>query len=152
MTQINKPHQRKNATSNTRVGIDFENLTFEFFKNKFPSLKKSFQLPIGHNKKKKHKFDMGCLKQRVIIECKSHTWTEGNKVPSAKLTTWDQAMLYFFLAPGDYKKIFVTKHDIRPKLGETLCSYYLRTHFNVIPDKVEFWEVDEATKKFQRLK
>ncbi len=151
MTQINKPHQRKTATSNTQVGIDFENLIFELFSAKFPSLKKPFPLPVGHGKKKDHKFDMGCSEQRVIIECKSHTWTEGDNIPSAKLTTWDQAMFYFFLAPKDYKKIFVAKHDVRPKSAETLCAYYLRTHFNVIPEGVEFWEVDEETKKFSKV-
>ena len=95
---MHKPHQRKNAASNTQVGIDFEDLAYEFFKDQFPSLKKPFWLPIGHIKKKGHKFDLGCSEQKVIIECKSHTWTESGNVPSAKITTWDQAMLYFFLA------------------------------------------------------
>jgi hypothetical protein len=151
MTTINKPHQRKNTTSNTQVGIDFENLTFQFFKSKFPNLEKPFLLPIGHSKKKNHKFDMGCSKQEVIIECKSHTWTEKGNVPSAKLTTWDQAMFYFFLAPRNYKKMFIAKHDVRSKSDETLCQYYLRTHFNVIPDEVEFWEADEETNKFFKV-
>ena len=148
---MQKPHQRKNATSNTQVGIDFENLVFELLKPEFPGLKRPFRLPVGHSRKKDHKFDMGCSEQKVIIECKSHTWTESGNSPSAKLTTWDQAMFYFSLAPRDYKKIFVVKHDIRPKSGETLCAYYLRTHFNVIPDKAEFWELDEETKEFSKI-
>jgi hypothetical protein len=148
---MSKPHQRKNATSNTQVGIDFEALTYEYFNKQFPSLKKPFLVPIGHIEKKEHKFDMGCPGQKVIIECKSHTWTESGNMPSAKVTTWDQAMLYFFLAPRGYRKIFVVKHDANPKTGESLCAYYLRTHPHVIPDEVEFWEVDESEKRFTRI-
>jgi len=144
-------HQRKNAISNTQVGIHFEGLVYEFFKYHFSSLKRPFWIPIGHIEKKEHKFDLGCSEQKVIIECKSHTWTEGGNVPSAKITTWDQAMLYFFLAPRSYRKIFAVKHDANPKSGETLCSYYLRTHSHVIPDEVEFWEVDEETNKFSKI-
>lgn len=149
---VQRPHQRKNALSNTQVGIDFEAMSYEFFKSQFPSLKRPFWLPIGHIEKKEHKFDLGCSEQKVIIECKSHTWTEGSNVPSAKITTWDQAMLYFFLAPRGYRKIFVVKHDVNPNSRETLCAYYLRTHPHVIPDEVEFWEVKEEGGGFSRIK
>ena len=148
---MQKPHQRKNSSSNTHVGIDFENLAYNYFRKQFPSLERPFLIAIGHIEKKEHKFDMGCSEQKVIIECKSHTWTEGNNVPSAKLTTWDQAMLFFFLAPRGYRKIFAVKHDLNPRTRESLCAYYLRTHPHVIPDEVEFWEVDEGTKKFSKI-
>ncbi|MDP8237488.1 MAG: hypothetical protein P9X24_00230 [Candidatus Hatepunaea meridiana] len=143
-------HQRKGEPNNTQVGIKFENLTLKHFKKKFPDLRKPFIMHIGYLQKKPHKFDMGCSEQKVIIECKSHTWTRGGNVPSAKLTTWDQAMLYFFLSPRSYRKLFVAKRDTR-KSGESLCEYYLRTHSHLIPDEVEFWEVDEDTGKFARL-
>lgn len=42
---MQKPHQRKNAVSNTQVGIDFEAMSYEFFKDQFPSLKRPFWLP-----------------------------------------------------------------------------------------------------------
>lgn len=144
-------HQRKNALSNTRVGIDFEELTLKYFKKSIPDIQKPFWIPIGHIEQKQHKFDLGSAKHKVIIECKSHTWTEGGNVPSAKLTTWDQAMLYFFLAPRKYRKIFVVKKDLNPKTKEPLASYYIRTHSHVIPDEVEFWEVDEEKSKFEQI-
>ena len=100
---------------------------------------------------KEHKFDLGSSEQKVIIECKSHTWTEGGNVPSAKLTTWDQAMLYFFLAPRRYRKIFVAKKDVNPKTKESLAAYYIRMHSHVIPDEVEFWEADEQTGAFDKI-
>lgn len=73
-------------------------------------------------------------------------------MPSAKLTTWDQAMYYFHLAPEDYRKIFVVKKDVSTsRNNETLCTYYLRTHFNLIPEDIEFWEADEKTKEITRI-
>ncbi len=144
-------HQRKNASSNTKVGSDFECLTLKHFIESLPTLQRPFWLPIGHIVQKEHKFDLGCVKEKVIIECKSHTWTEGGNVPSAKLTTWDQAMLYFFLAPRSYRKIFVVKKNVKPKTNETLAAYYLRTHRHVIPDEVEFWEIDEKKNSIEQL-
>jgi len=144
-------HQRKNAASNTQVGIDFEILTMGYFKKSIPDLTMPYWIPIGHIRQKEHKFDLGSSEQKVIIECKSHTWTKGGNVPSAKLTTWDQAMLYFFLAPRGYRKIFVVKRDLNPKTEESLAAYYIRTHSHVIPDEVEFWEAGEQTGKFKQI-
>lgn len=144
-------HQRKNVASNTAVGIAFEELTERHFRRQFPGLVKPFYLPIGHIEQKNHKFDMGSRDEKVIIECKSHTWTEGGNVPSAKLTTWDQAMLYFFLGPRSYRKIFVVKYHLNPRSGESLARYYLRTHSHVIPDEVEFWEIDEERDHWSRI-
>ena len=107
-------HQRKNATSNSAVGADFEKLVWFHFKATLPSLVLPFWLPIGYLSQKQHKFDLGCRNEKVIIECKSHTWTESGNVPSAKITVWDQAMLYFFLAPRSFRKIFAVKRDINP--------------------------------------
>ena len=144
-------HQRKNANSNTQVGIDFENLALSYFSTDIPTLTKNFKLEIGLHEKKLHNFDIGCADSKVIIECKSHTWTSGGNVPSAKLTTWDQAMLYFYLAPRSYRKIFFVKKDINPKTKESLCEYYLRTHPHVIPDEVEFWEIDEDKGEVEKI-
>ncbi|MFI2811837.1 hypothetical protein [Microbulbifer sp. JSM ZJ756] len=144
-------HQRKNAASNAAVGADFEELVHSLLTASFPALARPFWLPIGHLNQKQHKFDLGCAGQKVIVECKSHTWTEGGNIPSAKLTTWDQAMLYFYLAPRSYKKIFAIKRDLNPKTGESLAEYYVRTHFHVIPDEVEFWEVDETRSRIRRV-
>ncbi|WP_432472359.1 hypothetical protein [Amphritea sp. HPY] len=144
-------HQRKNATSNTAVGAEFEELVHSHLKKSFRSLRRPFWLPIGYLGQKQHKFDLGCKNEKVIVECKSHTWTEGGNVPSAKITTWDQAMLYFFLAPRSYKKIFVVKRDLNPRTNESLTDYYIRTHFHVIPDEVEFWEVDEERDSLEQV-
>ncbi|MCH7663184.1 MAG: hypothetical protein IH859_04855 [Chloroflexi bacterium] len=143
--------QRKNAVSNTQVGIDFEDIALSHFSKEIPDLHKEFRIAIGFKEKKSHKFDLGSSLQNVIIECKSHTWTTSGNMPSAKLTTWDQAMFYFFLAPDKYRKIMFVKKDLKPKSGESLCNYYMRTHANVIPDGIEFWEADEGAEIIRRV-
>lgn len=138
--------QRKNSKSNAQVGKDFEKLVRNLLSEEFPSLEKNVSFEIGFEQKKSHKFDLGSIEQKIIIECKSHTWTESNKVPSAKMTTWDQTLLYFSLAPNDLKKIFVVKKDMNSRTNESLCEYYLRTHNHLIPSGVEFRELDEESK------
>ena len=143
---MDKPHQRIGAISNAHVGGAFEKNALLYFENQGMTLTENFPLPLGVSaKKKEHRFDLGSTSLKIIVECKSHKWTEGSKVPVAKMTTWDQAMFYFYLAPKDFKKVFFTLHDKRNTTGETLVAYYKRTHFHLIPEDVEFLEFDEAT-------
>jgi hypothetical protein len=144
---MNKPYQRVGTISNAHVGADFEKSALLFFeKQGITGLSNNFSLEIGFSaKKKKHGFDLGSDDPKIIIECKSHRWTEGSKVPSAKMTTWNEAMLYFYLAPKEFRKIFFVLHDKRKTTGESLVSYYKRTYFHLIPENVEFLEFDEFT-------
>lgn len=61
------------------------------------------------------------------------------------MANWNEAMLYFLLAPKEYRKIFFTLHDKRNGIGETLVSYYKRTYSHLIPENVEFFEYDQKT-------
>jgi len=141
-----RPHQRKGSISNAHVGAEFEKFAMEFFRARSIPLVKNYPLKIGiSDKKKKHCFDLGSDTPQIIVECKSHKWTAGGKVPSAKMTTWNEAMLYFHLAPKEYRKIFFTLHDKRNGKGETLVSYYKRTYSHLIPENVEFFEYDQET-------
>ncbi|MCF7802707.1 MAG: hypothetical protein K9N46_05565 [Candidatus Marinimicrobia bacterium] len=144
-------HQRRNAESNAQVGKDFEDLAYEHFRNDIPDLTPNFEIPIGIYAQKPHRFDLGSHAHKTLIECKSHTWTAGGNVPSAKLTGWDQAMLYFYLAPRSYRKIMFVKYVWSEKKQESLCEYYLRTHPHVIPDEVEFWEANEGEDTISRV-
>jgi len=38
-------------------------------------LTQNISIPIGLKKKNEHKFDLGSLEKKIIVECKSHTWT-----------------------------------------------------------------------------
>ena len=78
----------------------------------------------------------------VLVECKSHTWTGGGNVPGAKLTSWNEAMLYFLVAPDCYRKVLFVLRDFSERRNETLAEYYVRTYAHVIPDDVEVLEYD----------
>lgn len=145
--------QREGSTSNTQVGIDFEDNIQLFFEQKGINLHKDISIEIGINKfKKPHKYDLGNPKEKILVECKSHTWTKSDNVPSAKITTWDQAMFYFVATPSGYRKVFIVLRDYSDKRDETLCDYYLRTKRHLIPDDVEIWEFDEIKLEATRKK
>ena len=149
---MNKPFQRKGAKSNTQVGRDFEEATRVFFLSQGLSLQKNIPINIGLNGNKSHKFDLGNLSKKILVECKSHTWTEGGNIPSAKITTWDQAMFFFYVAPLGYRKVFFVLKNYSPKKKATLAEFYIRTKSHLIPEDVEIWEFDEEQKTGIRLK
>ncbi len=150
---MNNNFQRKGSSSNTQVGNDFEDLVQAFFISQGITVKKNIPILIGINKNKKsHRFDLGNETDNLIIECKSHTWTESGNVPSAKITTWDQAMFYFLACPEGYRKVFMVLRDFSSKRNETLCEYYLRTKAHLIPDDVEIWEFDQSSVGASRKK
>ena len=131
------------SVSNAHVGNDFESVALEFFAKKKITLSRKFPVELGVSKKKKvHCFDLGTLTAKIIVECKSHRWTTGARVPSAKMAVRNEAMYYFHLAPHDYRKILFVLHDRREEEGESLLSYYKRTYSHMIPDGVEFLEWD----------
>lgn len=140
--------QRVGSVSNAHVGKEFEEQAIIYFKSKGIILNKSFSLPIGiDNYKKEHAFDLGCNSSehgKIIVECKSHTWTSGGNVPSAKITVWNEAMYYFSLSPNEYRKIFFVLRDYSVKRQETLGEYYVRTYKHLIPKDVEIMEYDMA--------
>ena len=145
-------HQRVGSKSNAKVGADFENLAKEIIQDKLKIiLQKPYPLNIGltGRKPKQHNFDLG--NQSYIVECKSHKWTAGNNIPSAKLTVWNEAMYYFLVAPKSYRKIFFMLKDFSQKRNMTLAEYYLKTYKHLIPIDVEFWEYDEFQEKINIL-
>jgi len=142
---MNKPNQRVGSVSNAHVGADFERVAMEFFAKEGIALSRNFSLDVGLSTKKKHCFDLGASDPKMIVECKSHRWTAGANVPSAKMTVWNEAMYYFHLSPRDYRKVLFVLHDKRANKGESLLSYYRRTYSHMIPDSVEFLEWDNAS-------
>jgi hypothetical protein len=142
---MNKPHQRIGSVSNAHVGADFERVALTFFARQGIALSRNFRLEIGLSRKKPHCFDLGTAREKIIVECKSHRWTAGAHVPSAKMTVWNEAMYYFHLAPTGYRRILFVLHDKRMKEKESLLAYYKKTYYHLIPDGVEFMEWDEVT-------
>jgi hypothetical protein len=132
-------NQRDGTSSNSYVGAQFEEMAFEYFKtHENIILEKNYEVNLGVNLKKLHRFDLG--NDKILIECKSHTWTNGKNVPSAKLSVWNEAMYYFHLAPKQYKKILFVQMDFSQKKCITLLQYYLQTYYHFIPKDVLFYD------------
>lgn len=145
-------YQRIGIKSNSEAGNNFENIAKLYLEKTLNrQLQKNITVKIGISKiKKKHRFDIG--DKSTIIECKTHKWTEGDNVPSAKLTVWNEAMYYFSLVPKDFKKIFFVDKDFSKKRNKTLGQYYVETYEHLIPDDVDIWEFDEKRKTHNKIK
>lgn len=80
--------QRVGSNSNTEVGRDFELTALEYFKEQGMNLYQSFALPCGvREKKKSHTFDLGAKNEgsgKIVVDCKTYTWTESGNVPAQK--------------------------------------------------------------------
>jgi hypothetical protein len=138
--------QRIGSISNAHVGRDFEAAAKSILAAAGIAVEENHPVQVGvGDRKKLHSFDLGSDDPPVIVECKSHRWTSGDNVPSAKVTVWNEAMYYFHCAPRHYRKVFFVLRDMRKRNGETLASYYLRTYGHLVPDDVEIWELDQDT-------
>lgn len=138
--------QRTGSVSNAHVGRDFEDIALKILKKEGISASKDYPIQVGvSDKLKNHRFDLGSDDPPVLVECKSHRWTRGNNVPSAKMTTWNEAMYYFHCAPDRYSKIFFVLKDLRQSNGESLAKYYIRIYGHLIPNDVQIWEFDEIS-------
>lgn len=140
-------HQRKGSISNAHAGKEFEKLTKLFLEKQCNiTLSPKFSVPIGisgSNTTKNHDFDLGCSNNKILVECKSHNWTETGNVPSAKLTVWNEAMFYFYLAPSSFTKILFVLKANHPKHGQkSLADYYVEKHSHLIPLDVTIIEYD----------
>ena len=151
--------QRKGDKANATIGSDFEIVVKELFEPYVKNLQRPFKIPIGLTFKKQHAFDFG--NNEILVECKSHTWTESGGVPSAKLLNWNNAMYLFHLAPKKYKKFFCVEMSFDQEKCETLLEYYIRNYGHLIPKDVilvdvytnaglykEFYFYDEKLKRF----
>ncbi len=137
--------QREGSRSNSYAGRDFETAAQTYFREQGILLEKGHSVLIGvGDNKKMRQFDLGSSRPPVLVECKSHKWTSGGNVPSAKITVWNEAMYYFHLAPSEYRKIMFVLRDYSDKRKETLAQYYIRNHGHLIPDDVEIVEFNGA--------
>ena len=143
--------QRVGSISNAHAGSDFEEIARAFFAEQGITLSRNFVVPVGvGSQKKQHRFDLGTETPATLVECKSHTWTQGGNMPSAKLTVWNEAMYYFHVAPDQYRKIFFVLKHLRRNIS--LVTYYLANYQHLIPENVEIWEYCTLERKGVRLR
>ncbi len=125
------------------MSSDFEKKVMSYFTQKENiELTRPFPITIGFNSdKKSHKFDFGSENPKILIECKNHSWTKSGNAPSAKMSVWNEAMLYFSVAPMTYRKILFVNKSLKENCS--LAQYYLRTYYHLIPPRTEIWEFDK---------
>ncbi len=153
MQNENLTFQRKGAKSNSHVGSVFEELVRFLFQQNGLILVPSIPVEIGFGIEPKiHKFDLGTDDKSVLVECKSHRWTSGDNIPSAKLTVWNEAMLYFHLSPPKSRKIFCVLRDWSGRRRLTLAEYYIKNKSHLIPSDVEIWELNDTINKLAQLR
>ena len=72
--------QREGSTSNSHVGRAFEERARKALAEHGLRLESGHKVPCGLGPvRKNHAFDLGSGDPKVIVECKSHTWTSGGK-------------------------------------------------------------------------
>ncbi|HNA81417.1 MAG TPA: hypothetical protein PLL19_01810 [Thiobacillaceae bacterium] len=147
-------HQRVGSVSNAHAGREFETVALSYFANEEGLvLTTSFSVSLGVNYvRKPHRFDLGCKEPAVLVECKSHNWTETGNMPSAKVTVWNEAMYYFLLAPGHFRKILFVLEARHPRQRETLAEYYTRINGHLIPRDVSIVEYNSISKSARYVK
>ena len=100
---------------------------------------------------KLHKFDIADKSESMVIECKSYTYTSTGNIPSAKLTTLNEAIFYFSFLPTETKKILIMAYAIHPKRKETLAEYYIRIYGHLLGN-VKVWEFNPDNNEMRMIK
>lgn len=128
-------HREKGDAFAKRVG--------EHLCRKGKLVKPEYSVEIGFrtDSRKRHSFDFG--NETTLVECKNYDWTKGVGIPSAKISTLNESMLYFLAAPSSFRKILFLAEKKRKGVrgSETLAEYYVRQQGHLIPDDVEIWEL-----------
>jgi hypothetical protein len=121
-------------------GSELEEIAKKYFSDVRKVNLEKFSLDVGtmDEFKKRHKFDLG--NEEILVECKSYKWRKEGGVPSAKITTLNEAMLYFTLVPVGYEKILFALKDYNPSKQKTLVLYYIEKNYHLIPQDVSVYE------------
>jgi hypothetical protein len=84
-------------------------------------------LPVG-SPPRPHKFDLATPDRAYIGEAKAFTWTSGNNIPSAKISTVKEALQFLHALPQETRTFVVMRRDLRISTGEALADYFVRLH------------------------
>jgi hypothetical protein len=127
-------------SDNPKVGKDFQRLALglamDYFGKNFIEEK---TIDIGYPPKP-HKFDVVSEDGLIVMECKCYSWTESGNVPSAKMSTLDEAILYMNNIPYTAEKIIVLKRALHPDRDITLAEYFVEKKGHLMRD-ISVWEL-----------
>ncbi len=128
-------------SENPSVGKSFEKISKKWAEKYFGQRFNEKSVGIG-NPPIGHKFDLVSSDEKIIIECKCYTWTVSGNVPSAKLATLDEAVLYLCNVNIPARKIIAMKRDWSEKRKKTLAEYFLEKKGHLMGD-ISVVEIDE---------
>jgi hypothetical protein len=135
-----------NQASNRERGDVFARRVGEYLSKRGHVVRPEYPVDVGFNSRHKraHRFDYG--NESLLVECQFYDWTEGGNNPSAKISTLNESMMFFYSAPATYKKmVFISKTEKKGvRQPETFGEYYVRLNKHFIPDGVEVWEFDAS--------
>ena len=141
---------KKLNKDNPRIGKDFESSVRLALEKLYKMHFLEKPINIG-NPPKFHKFDAVSEDGKIVVECKSYTWTESGNIPSAKMATLNEAVFYLSNIPKGIKKIIVLKKDYCSKRKISLAEYYLKTH-NHLLQNISILEFDLENMALKTIK
>ena len=112
------------------------------------TLKPEVEIPIGHPKTD-HAFNLANENNSIVIECKNYILTKAGNVPREKISTINEAVLYFSFLDANVRKILCLKKSVHPKRQETFAEYYVRAYGHLLRD-ITVYEIDDD-KKLKKL-
>ncbi len=126
-----------------KVGKEFEKVVKEWAELYYDCEFESEKPVEIENPCKPHKFDLVSKHGDIVIECKCYTWTESGNVPSAKLATLDEAILYMRSIEYPAKKIIALSYDFCEKKNMTLAKYFCEKKGHLLED-ISVWEIKDS--------
>ncbi len=143
-------HQRKGVESNAAAGRAFEKIAQTVLADRGINvdLGHTVQIGVGAVKKDRH-YDLGSADPAVLVECKSYKVSENNF--GARSLRLEREMYCFHIAPAEYRKILFVERSTRDGYDESFAERFVRLKRHFIPDDVEIWEYDHATKSVRVL-
>ena len=136
-------------SNSNKKGDDFRDLAMPILEKELNTiLKPEVKISIGEPKIE-HAFDLANENKSIVIECKNYTWTKADNVPRAKISTINEAVLYFSFLDANVRKILCLKKSVHPKRQETFAEYYVRAYGHLLRD-ITVYEIDDD-KKLKKL-
>jgi hypothetical protein len=114
---------------------DFERLAGEFFANE-SGIRLLPQWPVHLKNRMTHKFDFSSENERLVVQCKSLTWTKSQHYPSGKVAEAQRA-IHMLQESSALRKIVVFDDHLNQK-GQSFVEVFVRRNKDSLSG-VEVW-------------
>ena len=138
------------SNSNKNKGDAFRDFAKPILEKELKTKLEPEQKIVIGNPMKEHSFDLANQDRSVVIECKNYTWTKAGNVPSAKISTLNEAVLYFSFLDYNIQKILCLMESKVPERKETLAEYYVNTYGHLLRDVIVYEIAEDGSLKRRR--